>query len=530
MTGFGGSGWGLDSWGGNGGTPHLLFEVFVDDACLVTDDVEYAAPLRVAHATSLSLYLVRVRFSHEIDITFLPFSDPTNYTIPGLLVVGVTLFGVDTVILNTTPAQSDLLYTVTVAQGRSLNGDLLGSDNSANFLGFALIPSFIAGAISATQVDLIFSTEMNPDAAFTSPGSYTIQGGPGGAIVPILSVTISGGVPIRRVTIRLAAPLQSMGTYAAVVSSAVTSILGQIVFPDTYLFKWADMSRPTQGVPLEIPIEDFSGEVTGGILGSPAGQVFFSPAYEAVGATSTIELESVSVCTRAFDQYEFPSLPDPPSLYTFGPGVSSVLSSGFILWTPAEKLGLFKSRLSNLGLEDVLPKIYDSSTGQLESPIGDNPAIATLSETIDITRASFLNDSRWKTFPGTGAAVFMTADNMTPIGSGPTTIRSLSIPGIDIRGLYDSLAATDDVDVSMNSNIYVTNGITLTDSVQTALSYSVVASDILSFADQASRSLTQEISVSDSSLVTDIVLTSWAYAKVVSDTLVILDDVVAQIS
>jgi hypothetical protein len=542
MSGFGGSGWGSGPWGGSSFRGNFLYDITIDDvcvitdgsegsfivdafandSCIITDDVEYGTLLRVVQATALSLYSVRVRFSNDIDLIFPPLSDPTNYTIPGLTVLGVTLSGVDNVTLHTTPAQDAIVYTVTVAQGRSLNGDLLGLEDFASFLGFVLIPSFIAGAISSTQVDLIFSTEMNPDAAFTSTGSYTIQGG-SGVTIPILSVTISGSVPIRRVSLRLTAPLQSMETYAAIVSSAVTSILGQVVSPDTYLFRWADMSRPTQGVPIEIPIEDFSGEVTGGLLGNPAGQVFFSPAYEAVGATSAIELESVSVCTRAYDQYTFPALLDPPALYTFGPGVTSTLSSGFILWAPAEKLGLFKSKLSDFEQEDVLPKIYDFSTGSLESPIGDNPAIATLRETIDITRASFLNDSRWRIFPGTGGFVFTTADNTTPIGSGPTTIRKLSVPGIDVRDPYDPMTITDDVDVSMNSNVYTSNGITLTDSVQTELFYEVTASDVLNLVDQASRSLTIEISASDNSSVTDTSLTSLTYARAVLEASLISD-------
>jgi hypothetical protein len=522
MAGFGGSRWGQGAWGDSEDFVRPVLEVFVDDTCLVTDESEYAIPLRVAHATALSLFTVRVRFSNEIDITFPPLSDPANYTIPGLIVTSVTISSADTVILSTTPAQSNLVYVVTAAQGRSTNGDLLGPDNSAAFLGFVLIPSFIAGAISATQVDLIFSTEMTPDAAFTSIGSYIIRGGPGGVAIPILSATISGGIPIRRVTLRLVTPLQSMETYAAVVSSAVTSILGQIVSPDTYLFKWADMSRPVHGAPLEIPIRAFSGEVESGILGNPAGQVFFSPAYEAVGATSTIELESVSVCTRAFDQYEFPSLPDPPSLYTFGPGVSSVLSAGFILWAPAEKLGLFKSKLSNFGQEDVLPKIYDSSTGNLESPIGDTPAIATLRETIDITRASFLNDLRWRTFPGTGATVFMTADNMTPIGPGPTTIRALSRPRAEVRDPHDFIDLLDEVDVIIPK---FEDAISVTDSVDVEVYafFSVLVSDVISLGDQATSAMIKVVSHSDAISVSDQVIRSATKGVVVSDSVSLVD-------
>lgn len=445
MTGFGGIGWGQGPWGGNEFIRPLQ-EVDLEDSVALSDEAAYSTALRVSGASALSVFSVVVRFSSLIDGTFPPLSDPANYSIPGLTVTGV-LLGSDTVTLSTVPAQSNQVYTVTVAQGRSLNGDLLGSEDSANFLGFVLIPTFLAGAISATQVDLIFSTEMTADAAFTAPSSYTIHGGPGGSTVSIVSVTISGGLPVRRVSLRLDTPLDSMEPYAAVVSSAVTSILGQVVSPDTALFKWADMSRPTQGVPLEIPIQDFSGEVSGGLLGNPQGQVFFSPAYEPVGATSTIELESVSVCTRAFDEYHLPDPPDPPILYTFGSSLPSTLGAGFVLWAPAHRLGLAKTHLANRVLEEVLPKVYDVSTGQLESPIGDSPAVASLREPIDITRASFLNDSRWRTFPGTGATVFTTADNLAPIGPGPTIVRTLT-PMSDIREPHDFVSLLDSVQTS----------------------------------------------------------------------------------
>lgn len=541
MTGFGGIGWGLGSWGStevlnptqevtledtlfvSDEVNHSLgFNVFLEDTLAVSDEVDYSIGFKVSGATALSFFTLEVRFSSPLDASFLPFSDPANYTIPGLTVTGV-LLGDDRVTLSTTPAQSNLLYTVTVAQGRNDKGDPLGSDNTADFVGYALIPTFLAGAISATQVDLVFSTEMNPNAAFLDPSNYTIRGGPGGSTIPVTSVVISGGVPIRRVSLRLAAPLEAMESYAAIVSSAVTSILGQVVLPDTYLFKWADMSRPAHGVPLEIPIQNFSGEVQGGLLGNPAGQVFFSPAYEAVGATSTIELESVSVCTRAFDQYEFPALLDPPSLYTFGPGVSSVLGAGFILWAPAEKLGLFKSRLSNFGQEDVLPKIYDSSTGSLESPIGDSPAIATLREPIDITRASFLNDLRWRTFPGTDAIVFTTADNMTPIGPGPITVRMLS-PMMEARDPNDFIDFIDSVDAKILEDV---DNLVVTDTVDVDIlsSFGVLVYDTLVLADQTTLSLSKSLLIYDSALVTDSSLPALTYARLGSDAVVLSDQV-----
>jgi hypothetical protein len=150
----------------------------------------------------------------------------------------------------------------------------------------------------------------------------------------------------------------------------------------------------------------FSGEVSGGLLGQPLGQIYFSPALETAIANSSVEVDEVSLCTRAWDQYTFPELPDPPILYTFSVGETSVI--GNVLWAPAERLGLAQVILHDLRQETMPAAV-------------DGPADATLVETIDITRASFLNDERWKLYDGGGATVFSTADNLTPIGPGPTT-------------------------------------------------------------------------------------------------------------
>src|SRR5690606_28618230 len=63
------------------------------------------------------------------------------------------------------------------------------------------------------------------------------------------------------------------------------------------------------GSPVRLEFERFSGEVSGGLLGSPAGQVFLSPAFGASPANSVLEIESVAVCTRSSDVYEIPQVP-----------------------------------------------------------------------------------------------------------------------------------------------------------------------------------------------------------------------------
>jgi hypothetical protein len=432
-----GDGWGDFAWGGyvvslplTGGG--VVYDVGVADTIAVTDPgASYDTPLRVSDAVAPSGITVRVDFSQDLDTSYAPLLDPSNYTIPGLTVTNVTVFSPFQVLLDTTPPQSAILYTVTVGTALSINGDSLGPDDSADFDGFVLVPTFIAGAESWDKVEVVFSTAMQVDSALTSPSSYSLKSTDGLATIPISSVALSGPTPCHRVTLTLGSPLRSKEFYALVVSPSVVSVLGITVVPNTYILQWADMTVARGIAPIEIPIKDFSGEVRGGILGSPDGQVFFSPALETAPDQSTIELERVSVCTRAYDVYEFPNPPDPQPLYTFGPGTpASLLGSGSVMWAPAERLGQAHQNLFDRHAEALLPTV-------------DSPAYAKLVETIDITRASFNNDARWKTFPGNGAIVFKTAGNLTFIGPGPTTEITVDGPSLQVG---DVVSFEDSVD------------------------------------------------------------------------------------
>jgi hypothetical protein len=131
------------------------------------------------------------------------------------------------------------------------------------------------------------------------------------------------------------------------------------------------------------------------LLGEPLGQVFFSPALDtAVAADSTIQVDSVSVCTRAYDVYEIPEIPDPKPLMTWGPGStynSSVLNdTDNVLQATAERMGLPRINLSN--------HPEDTWGGAV-----DGPADAELVETIDKTRAAFLNVPAYRMFPATSS-------------------------------------------------------------------------------------------------------------------------------
>jgi len=433
--GLGGSPWGGGPWGGSlfdvGAPVPSIIDVVVGDSLTINDlGASYNTPLRVDNAVAVNPLAVRVIFSNELDLSFPALLNVANYTIPGLTVTDVSILNAFEVLLTTEPSQLDIVYTVTVGDAVSINGDSLGVDDSANFRGYVQTTSFIAGAESSTKVELIFSTAMTVNAALTTPSSYTIQATDGGHLIPVISAFVSGSTPYQRVVLVLGEALLSKQFYAVTVGSTVFSLLGLNVTPPTYILQWADMTQPVLIAPLEIPIKDFSGEVRGGLLGQPDGQVFFSPAFSTVSAQSTIELEELSVCTKAYDEYLLPVDPDPEPLRTFSPnGGTSLLGISTVLWAPAARLGRAVMVLGR----------HETDACQQAA---DGPSYATLVETINTNRAAFLNDPRWKTYPNTSALVFRTADNQTSIGPGPTTNKTLDWPKIEVR---DDLAIGDTV-------------------------------------------------------------------------------------
>jgi len=317
-----------------------------------------------------------------------------------------------------TNQQMDPLYTLTVVQAESLTGDPLDpAHRTAIFAGFGAAPTFFAAAQSRTKVQLVFSAEMEQNVEFLTPASYTVTDlnlNP----IPVTSATAYGPTPVQRLTLELDSEMNPGGYYVVtIVNPNVKTTSGLNLVPTYDMFQWGEMQALYRRTPLNIPISNFSGEVSGGLLGQPLGQVFFSPALETAIADSSIQIDSVSCCTRAYDVYTIPSLPDPYPLMTFGPGqtYSSVLSnSNSVLWAPADRLGLAHVNLVDLR-EDTLPTAVDG------------PADAILQETFDQTRVSLLNVVDW-VIPGgplPQGIPFMTADNLTPIPPGTTTNISL---------------------------------------------------------------------------------------------------------
>lgn len=286
----------------------------------------------------------------------------------------------------------------------------------------AVIPSFKVGVLNHLLIEVIFSTEMAVDPNFTNLANYTLHGL--GGTIPVVTITPKSNT---RALLELGIELVPAETYFLNLASSIVSIDSFTLTPDFAKFQCPN----THVQALEIAIRDFSGEVRGGLLGNPDGQIFFSPAYYSVGAISTLEVEEVSVCTRAYDEYFLPAPPDPQPLFTYGTGVTSVVGSTSVIWAPAERLG--QARLDLKSLEKEWPSLPQ-----------DYAKPATLVETIDITRASFTNDTRWKTSPGT--LVFKTADNMTSIGPGPTTTVRIDYPKI---ALVDNFPVVDQVAVAV---------------------------------------------------------------------------------
>jgi len=152
--------------------------------------------------------------------------------------------------------------------------------------------------------------------------------------------------------------------------------------------------------------------VNASLLSEPLGQIFFSPALDnAVVMDSTIQIDSASVCTRAYDVYEIPSLPDPDALMIWGPdwpyNATVLNNTADVIWATADRLGL-----AHVNLTD---RRSDAWAGAV-----DGPCDATLQETFDPTRVALLNVDDWVLYDGVGTA-FICADNLTPIPAGPTT-------------------------------------------------------------------------------------------------------------
>lgn len=391
--GFGGGAWGGLPWGGAGSPPVVQV---VYETVATSESLFVLVPLKVLAAQAIGPFLVRVDFSHDLDFDPLgPTLEPTNYTFPAgpsLDVYDVAPGpGSKSVVLQTSEHQS-LIYTLEVVAARSVPGDPIDPlNNTYTFPGWPIVPAFYATAQSNTKVQLTFNTEMAQNAAFTDPANYTIIAISGVPIV-VSSATPSGPTPIKRVALELASDMDPGGYYVATIDTAagIQASNGYPFYNEDSLYQWA---RQESSGPVVVNVSSFSGEISGGLLDQPAGQIFFSPALEVAAANSSIQLDEISLCTRAYDTYTFPTLPDPTPLTTFGGVVTTLLNdTDNVLFASAERLGLFRANLTDTQTETM-------------NAVVDGPADAELVETVDINRAGFLNVPKYTLFPGNSFSV-----------------------------------------------------------------------------------------------------------------------------
>jgi hypothetical protein len=414
MGGFGSSSWGGGPWGGSSAASGLT-PVAIVEAVTLTEGVTVTLPLRLVGVVSLGAYAIEAFFSHNLDFTYPALLSTSNYTAPGLTISAVTMGTTPKSVRIITSEQASLTYTLTATAAVSTAGDPLGAAyHTASFSGINIQPTFFATAQSRTKITLNFSTAMLQNAAFGSASSYSVADLNGNAVA-IVSATPSGPAPIQQVTLALGAELDAGGYYVVtLVSLLVQTVGGLLVYPSTDMFQWAEASSSTLVGPIQIAISSFSGEVSGGLLGQPLGQVFFSPALDVSAANSIIQVDEVSVCTRAYDVYTLPSIPDPNPLTTFGANqpYRTVLNRE-VLWASAARLGQARLDLADSQEETFLPPVEGVCT-------------AVLHEVFDQTKVALLNVDNWVLFDGVGTS-FICADNSAPVGPGATTTYLLNV-------------------------------------------------------------------------------------------------------
>ena len=360
-------------------------------------------------ALSLSPTTVRVRFTAMADFGYAPNLNPFNYQIsPALNVLGVVVESAQSVVLLTEP-QDQVLYTIVAEDARGFNGEPLDPAlNTVTFSGDQR-SSFIAVATGPRRVRAVFFTEMLDNAALVDPASYTITD-LNLVNIPILTVEKEQASNPRSVVLTVDQDLVDEAHYQLILSPSVVTSGSEVLVPLVQMFQWV-----RNELRVSVPLELFTGEVTDPQFGVHNGLVFFSPSLLTAAPNSTIQIDEVSTCTKAFDEYHFPEPIDPVPLYTHGAGVvptpKVTTLNQEVLWAPFPRLFEATLTLSDLH-EDTVPLM------------SDGVVTATFTQPWDLTYVSLLNNTEWKTFDnaGTPPEYFKTADNLSPIPPGATTI------------------------------------------------------------------------------------------------------------
>jgi len=366
-------------------------------------------PFGLESAQSLSATSVRVRFTALVDYGSPAILTPGNYQIaPALNVLAVVPESACSVILITA-AQDQVQYTITVGSAVGYFGQSLDpSLNSVTFNGDSR-PSFYPVATAPRRVRAVFSTPMLDNAALVDPASYSVTDLQLNS-VNILSVQKEQSTNIRSVVLTVDTDWADEGFYQMVISPLVVSADSLSLVPSSGIFQWAQNE-----LRVSIPLSLFTGEVTDPLYGVHNGLVFFSPSLLTQAPNSTIQIDEVKVCTKAYDEYHFPQPVDPRPLFTHGSGVvgTSYVTTlnADVLWAPFPRLF------------EATTAVSDTQEDTILAPT-DGPATATFTEAWDLSYVSLLNNTEWKLFDNgpTPPEYFKTADNTAPIPPGSTVV------------------------------------------------------------------------------------------------------------
>jgi hypothetical protein len=291
----------------------------------------------------------------------------------------------------------EVFDSAAVSDGATPTVDFLSSVNEVVTVTESLSAAkygFTAKGIAPTRVLLVFGTLMPNTPTLTNTATYQVTR-IDGTVVPIASVQAYASAII----LTLSTPLTSSRFYIVTIAGALL-IDGVSLATAQSMFQWIEGKKS-----IRLPLRNFSGEVSGGLLGEP---------LEAPAAASAIQVDEVSVCTKAYDSYVMPQPVDPPLLFTYSSIYPNTTLNSSALWAGFPTM--VEARIE--------PTLHEADT---KDPYDDGSFTAILEETWDPAYVSLLNSTGWKLFDnaGTPPSYFMTANNTAVIPAGVTTSQAL---------------------------------------------------------------------------------------------------------
>ena len=362
--------------------------------------------LQVTGAQTLNSQTVRVTFNEPL-LSIPDPTDPFNYSLYGLTISQIVMDGTSAVRIYTDAHFYDS-YLVIVSNLRGVGPDPLDPlHNRALFTGYTADPKYLATAQSRRKIQLVFLQRMFHNGDFSDPANYTVTD-LNGISIPVVSVTphlsLWYGV---RVTLALGGDLTPGLPYRVNVGPAVVAYWGRMsILPSSVIFQWYE-----EPLVLRVPRSLFQ-KGSGGPLRKQG--VFFSPAYNSV-ANSSLQVDWLSVCTRAYDVYHMPQPVDPKILYTFG-GLTPGVLNREVLLGPFEVIEGASFDISDKRAE-TMPHAVDSHCIAKIKPQWDPTLVSLIGDT-DPTHPGLI-------FDGVSLIPFKTADLTGPLPPGTETTITL---------------------------------------------------------------------------------------------------------